>query len=396
LGEKLGSRGEKLKVLHFIESLGSGGAERLLHTNLQHLDRDTFENRVVTVFPSADYWRGPIEDLGVPVSSLKCGSYRELLTGIRRFRTFISADPPDVIHTHLFAANVIGRVAGRHSRVPVISSIHNPEYEPEAVANASVSVRAKVRVARDIDKLTASYGCSRMIAVSRYVKETTAARLGFSPGKIDVIYNPVDLPTEQPNADRMALLETIGTPHDAFVIMTVGRLSPQKGFAEAVRAMPEILAIEPAARLISIGSQADRDYTSLVQREIASLGLADSVHMLGERRDIHSLLAACDVFLFPSLFEGLGIALAEAMVSGRACVASRIRPLDEFVEDGVNGILVDPGSPESIAGAIIGLMHDEPKRRSIGKAAAATARDLFQPEPAARKLEEIYQSVLGK
>jgi L-malate glycosyltransferase len=391
---KLDKPGEKLKVLHLIEALGSGGAERLLHTNLRHIDRDRFENEVITVFSTGDYWKAPIAELGVAISSLGCTSYRDIFKGITRLRKHLETDPPDVIHTHLFAANVIGRIAGRRAGIPVISSIHNPEYEPEAVAGAPFVIRSKVAAARIIDKISASYGCSRMIAVSKYVKETTAARLGFPSEKIDVIYNPVDLSPD--NIHRDATLKSIGLENDSFVILNVGRVSPQKGLIDAVRALRAIVSVNPNAHLVSVGSLADNDYTSQVRDERKASGLDEWVHLVGERHDVHALLDACDVFLFPSLFEGLGIALAEAMTMGCACVASRIRPLDEFVEDGVNGILVEPGSPDRISEAVISLMRDEEKRRALGEAASVTARQMFQPEPAARQLEKVYRSVVRK
>lgn len=375
-----------------IETLGSGGAERLLHTNLRHIDRDQFGNDVVTVFSGGDHWNDAIKALGVRVDGLGLASYRDILRGVSLLGERLASDPPDLIHTHLFAANVIGRVAGRRARIPVISSIHNPEYEPEAVAGSPAGITAKVRAARIIDKITASYGCARMIAVSKYVKETTATRLGFPVEKIDVIYNPVDLSAD--SIDRHAMLRSIGLENDSFVILNVGRVSPQKGLIYAVRAMRAIVSVNPNAHLISVGSLADKVYTSQVRDE--ALGLEESVHLLGERRDVHALLDACDVFLFPSLFEGLGIALAEAMTVGRGCVAGRIRPLDEFIEDGVNGILVEPGSPERISEAVISLMRDDEKRCALGQAASVTARQMFQPEPAARQLERVYRSVVRK
>jgi glycosyltransferase involved in cell wall biosynthesis len=394
LGKKLDKTPAKYKVLHLIESLGSGGAERLLYTNLGHLDRATFESEVVTVFSKGDYWRSPIEQLGVRVRSLGGSGYRDIPKGIRQLRKVIAETRPDLIHTHLFAANVIGRIAGRGAGIPVISSIHNPEYEPEAVAAAKPVIKAKVRAARLIDRMTAAYGCMRMIAVSEYVRETTASRLNYPKSKIDVIYNPVDLSPSQDAIQSTALSESLGLEDKAFVILTVGRLAPQKGILHAIRAMPRILAADPKTHLVCVGAFADADYVSSIRAEISTLGVGNSVHLIGERRDIPALLAMCDIFLFPSLFEGLGIAIAEAMASGRACVGSRIRPLDEFVHHGRNGVLAEAGSPESIADAILSLMENSDLRKAIGAAAAVTAGEMFRPEPAARKLEEVYRSLL--
>lgn len=376
-----------------IEGLGSGGAERLLHTNLRYLDPAAVESEVVTVFSAGDYWRGRIEELGVGVRSLDCGGYRGIPAGVFRLRKLIKKTRPDVIHTHLWAANVIGRIAGRLAGVPVISSIHNPEYEPEALATTSPAAKRKIEIARLTDRWTARFGCRRMIAVSEYVKECTVLRLGFPEDRIDVLYNPIETSDAKEAASRAEILKSFGLAEDAVLLLTVARLSPQKGFVHAVRAMPEILRAEPRGRLVSVGAHGDGAYKEFVKNEIASLSVADSVVLAGERKDIDGIIAACDVFLFPSLFEGLGIALAEAMAAGRACVSSRIRPLDEFVNDGENGLLIEAADPEEIAKAVISLMGDDEKRRSMGASAASTANRMFQPEPAAARLTEIYRLV---
>src|SRR6185369_9367361 len=102
-----------LRVAHLIETLGPGGAERLLYTNLKQFDPDRVRSTVITVFPHATHWQEPIRNLGVPVVSLNCRSSRDILKGIGRLRTWLCDNPTDVIHSHLWAANIIGRMAGR-------------------------------------------------------------------------------------------------------------------------------------------------------------------------------------------------------------------------------------------------------------------------------------------
>jgi glycosyltransferase involved in cell wall biosynthesis len=380
--------------LHLIETLGSGGAERLLFTNLRHLNRDEIESEVITVFDRDEYWREPIERLGVRVRSLNGQGYRDIPRGVRRLRKVIAEISPNLIHTHLFAANIIGRIAGRLSAIPVISSIHNPEYEPEVSAGAPRSVRQKIAIARRVDQMTAR-ACARMIAVSEYVKRSTVRRLGYPSTKIKVIYNPIDLSETIDDAvDRTGVLADLNIPVDSLLLLHVGRLSPQKGFIDAIRAMPEVLRSIPNARLVSVGAQADPQYKSKVVGAIESLELSDAVRLAGERRDVSRLQNACDAFVFPSHFEGLGIALVEAMAARRACVASDIPPLTEFMIDGVNGILVTPGEPDRLAKAIIELLRDASKREELGDAARATAVELFDPNKAAEKLKEIYFSTV--
>src|SRR5688572_14735895 len=151
-----------LKILHLIESLGSGGAEHMLHTNLKYFEPGSVESMVTTVHSRADFWKKPIEKLGVEVTSLECGRVYDIPTGVMRLRRQVRQTRPDLLHTHLWGANIIGRTAGRIEGIPVVSSIHNPEYEPQASNGAN---RFKLSFAKRADRLTARW-CTRMIAVS--------------------------------------------------------------------------------------------------------------------------------------------------------------------------------------------------------------------------------------
>jgi glycosyltransferase involved in cell wall biosynthesis len=388
----------KLKVIHLIEGLGSGGAERLLYTNLKHFDRDLLESEVVTVFSAADYWRQPILDLDVPVSTLDCKSLRDILTGVRRLRKEIARFQPDLIHTHLWTANVIGRIAGFLAKVPVISSIHNPEYEPEVFTDAPRLNSKKLFVARSLDKWTARFGCRKMLAVSRYVKESASRHLDFPLEKIEVLYNPVDVSDLCAGSDRTreTLLDELNLPRASIMLLNVARVAPQKGLLYAIQALREIREKFPEARLISVGGKDDAAWLARLEAEIEKLGLKNHVRLLGSRRDVKDFLYNCDLFVFPSLFEGLGIALTEAMAVGCACAASDIKPLDEFVENGVDGMLFSPGNPSAMAETVNNLLENEKKRAATGEAAQKKALSLFQPQPAADKLTEIYFSTVGK
>ncbi|HEX8737348.1 MAG TPA: glycosyltransferase family 4 protein [Pyrinomonadaceae bacterium] len=388
----------KLKILHLIEGLGSGGAERLLYTNLKHFDRERLENEVVTVFSANDYWRQPILDLNVPVSTLDCKSLRDVLTGVSRLRKEIARFRPDLIHTHLWAANVVGRIAGFTTKTPVLSSIHNPEYEPEVFTDAAQLNAKKLFVARNLDKLTAGLGCRKMLAVSRYVKESASRHLNFPLEKIEVLYNPVDVSDlcSGSNRTRAMLLSELNLPPASIILLNVARVAPQKGLLYAIQALAEVRRKFPETHLVSIGGKDDAAWLARLEAEIEKLELKNHVHLLGARRDVKDFLYNCDLFVFPSLFEGLGIALTEAMATGCACVASDIKPLDEFVERDVDGVFFPPGDAPALAQAVVDLLENEKKRAAIGAAAREKALSLFQPQPAADKLTGIYFSMVRK
>lgn len=390
------NQNRKLKVLHLIEGLGSGGAERLLYTNLKHFDRARLENEVVTVFSAADYWKQPILDLDVPVSTLDCRSLRYIMTGVRRLRKEIARFQPDLIHTHLWTANIVGRIAGFLTGTPVISSIHNPEYEPEVLTDTAHLNSKKLFVARSLDKWTARVACRKMLAVSRYVKESASLHLDFPLAKIEVLYNPVDVSDLCSGSvrARAGVLNELNLPADSLILLNVARVAPQKGLLYAIRSLAEIRRKLPETHLISVGGKDDATWLARLEEEIEKLGLKNHVHLLGARRDVKDFLYNCDLFVFPSLFEGLGIALTEAMAVGCACVASDIKPLDEFVENEVDGMFFPPRNPAALARAAVNLLENEKKREAIGATAREKALSLFQPQPAADKLTEIYFSMI--
>src|SRR5262249_7704920 len=146
-------------------------------------------------------------------------------------------------------------------------------------------------------------------------------------------------------SDRPALLRELGLPCDAIILLNVARLSPQKGLIHALRALPKIIEKYPEAHLVSVGATTDPACHEQLKNEAKQSGVADHFDILGTRRVVPVFLRACDVFVFPSLYEGLGIALIEAMAAGCACVATTAGPIPEFVENGRNGILVPPANP---------------------------------------------------
>lgn len=389
---------KKLKVLHLIEGLGAGGAERLLYTNFKHFKNDLLENEVVTVFSGSDHWKKPIEKLEIPVETLDCKSVRDVLSGVKKLRQYLKTSKPDLIHTHLWTANIIGRIAGRLAGIPVISSIHNPDYETEAVTDGSDVSSIKISAARNIDKWSAFFGCRKMIAVSEYVRQSTFKQIGFPLEKIEVLYNPIDISAfeKKESAGKKEFFKKIGLPENALIILNVGRVTPQKGFIYAVRAMPEVKKKFPHAQLVSLGGQDNKSWLEKIETETADLNLQDSVHLLGAGHDVGEFLQHADIFIFPSLHEGLGIALIEAMAMSLACAATDTGPISEFVSDNENGLLVPPKEPKILAEKICELLADDEKRKRLGENARETALARFLPEPAAERLTEIYFAAAGK
>jgi len=384
-----------LHVVHLIEALGPGGAERLLYTNLKHFDPSRVRSTVFTLYSRDNHWLEPIRALGVEVFSLDCDGPRSLPRAIKKFSGWLRTNRPDVVHSHLWAANVVGRVGGRLAGVPVVSSVHNPDHEDAAWSDGANVSLTKRRIVKGIDRWTARIGNERLIAVSEYVRQSANRHLKFSLNEIDLLYNPIDTDALANGRakTREQLLCEIGLPADAIVLLNVGRVAPQKGLIYALRALPKIIEAYPQAHLLSVGATSDPAWLEQMKNEAIRAGVAGHFHIIGPRHDVTDFLHSCDVFVFPSLYEGLGIALIEAMAAGCACLATTVGPISEFMEDGRNGVLVPPAEPEAIAAAICELLANPKRRAHLAENAQQTALARFQPQVAADRLTQIYERV---
>jgi glycosyltransferase involved in cell wall biosynthesis len=213
------------------------------------------------------------------------------------------------------------------------------------------------------------------------------------PGQHTFIYNGID-----PEAfagggvDRAAVRREMGVDPEAFLVVSVGRLVPVKGHAHLIDALPEVLRRRPDAAVLIVG---DGPLRNDLEGRARSLGVGDRVRFSGHLGDVASVLGAADLFALPSLNEGLGLALVEAMATGLAAVASRVGGVPEVVVDGETGLLTPPRDAGALAGAVLRLMEDAGERRRMGEAGRARVRQHFSIERTVRETERLYEELLG-
>jgi glycosyltransferase involved in cell wall biosynthesis len=365
-----------LRVAHVIETLGVGGAERLVADVTRRLDRGRFHSRVFPLDEPLDL-RAEIESAGVEVDPVLVAPRRRPVACLRGLRRRLEAFAPGVVHTHLYYANVMGRIAARLAGgVPVVTTLHNPDYTFE-------SRRAPLFAARKlVDRVTGSRNAA-LVAVSRAVAEDYRRHMGWRT--IRVVPNGVDLEAFAPGGDAGAAGEW---PSPGLRLLSVGRLHLQKGHRVLLDAMAAARQAGAALSLLVAGEGAER---AALEAQASRLGLQAHVRLAG-RCDVRPLLHAADVFVFPSLYEAVGIALLEAMACGRPIVASRTGGIPEVVKDGVSGQLVTPGDAGDLARALVLLAGDPARRRRLGEAARARA-EAFDIRATVRSLEDLYDEV---
>lgn len=369
-------------VLHLIDSLAVGGAQQRLLNDLRYFD-GAFTHQVCSLFPAPGDQLDALEELKIRPQSLGLRRLSELPRGVWRLARIVRSEPTiRLIHTQLFGADIVGRIAGRLTRRPVISTVQSAVYEPDSGLNSSWR--------RWLDQRTVPWS-RHFVAVSSFVKQSLHRRLGIPLGRISVILNSVDLQRVTPDAlRRKTMREQLRLAEEEFAWITVGRLNPPKGHQYLLEGMAQVVRQFSKARLLVVGDGPSR---APLERAARAADLFDTIQFLGERRDVPALLDAADAFVFPSLSEGLPLALLEAMAMGKPCVASRLGPHQELIEHGHSGLLVAPRDPLGLAEVMCQIQSDPGWSRKLGEEARAAARR-FDAASCATALRQLYETLV--
>lgn len=299
---------------------------------------------------------------------------RAILSGFK-IAGIVRDEKIDIIHAHTRVSQVAASLASMITGVPYVTTCHG---------------YFKKRARGILD----TWGL-KVIAISDAVRKHLKDDLGVDGSRIALIYSGVD---EARLASRLSQDE-IGLVREAAglkagpVIGTIGRLSSVKGQKYLIMAMKDIIVDRPDAQALIIGSGPEE---VALKTLAGSLKIGDSVRFMESCADTYKYLSVMDLFVFPSIREGLGIALLEAFASGRACIASRTGGIEDIVTDGLNGILVDVGDPSGIALEAIRLLKDDALRKKLGEEALALARSRFTLDSMADKVSKLYKETIKR
>jgi glycosyltransferase involved in cell wall biosynthesis len=333
---------------------------------------------------------GPLEALlrrsGVQVYCLDERGPRDSKAA-RRLHLLLRSQRYDILHWHSPVAASYPLLAAWLERVPnLICTFH---MTPGPPAPTAVHIKNEVRrlltasVSQRIDWI---YACSG--AVLKAQKEA-----GWRGRKSSVIYNGVDVRRLAPASDKASAKRTLDISADAPVIGTVGSLCNQKGHSHLIRAFPLIRARLPNARLLIVGSGPDGEHLYRLAQEC---GCSDAVTFLGERDDIAACMHAMDVFAFPSIAEGFGLAIAEAMACAIPVVASAVGGIPELVQEDVTGLLVPPGEHVVLADKILQLLTNPQTAVRLGTSARRTVCSQFSIDNMVSQTSQVYHALLTR
>jgi glycosyltransferase involved in cell wall biosynthesis len=378
-----------VNVLHVIDSLGAGGAERSLTEMLPSLAERGVSSTIVCLQHREEGFEGEVLGNGFDVRFLHS---RRTPARVAELRTLIKATRPDVVHTSIFYADVTGRLAAVGTKRPVLTSLVNMNYGEARRRDPRVPA-GRLRAVQAVDGWTARHLTSHFHAISYAVRDDARDTLGLPAERITVIERGRDvarLGTADP-ARRAQSRRQLGLAPDAEVVVHVGRQEYQKGITRLLDAIAQLAPTRPRLVLVQAGRRGST--SAELEAAVETAGLAGRVRFLGHRDDVADILAAGDVFAFPSVYEGLGGAVIEAMALGLPIIATRIPPMVEILDEGNNADLVPVEAPRELAQAIAGLLDDDARRVAYGRRSRQIFEERFTLERVVDRMVTLYESV---
>lgn len=373
-----------MRIAHVIKVTRISGAERHLLFLLDGLRQRGLDARLIILVERNRPMREMVaaaEARGIPIQSLPIGRDTDLPL-LWRLRRALRRIKPDIVHTHLIHADLYGYVSAKLAGVgAVVSSRHLDD----AFRYRARWRRINRRLWRMIDA---------GIAISAAMKQFALTVEAAPADKVHVVLYGMEfkwLSDEDIDAARLRLRAELKLPADAQLLGMACRLVEQKGIPYALEALRRIRSDFPRAHLVIAG---DGEQASELRRLASRLGIADRVHWLGWRADAADLMAAFDVFLLPSLREGFGLVLLEAMSRRLPIVASHVGAIPEIVIDGETGIQVEPRNVDELAKAMTRLLNDRALRKYMGLLGAARLEEHFSVERMVDGTIAVYEQVL--
>ena len=359
---------KRIKIIYIITRLNIGGAETMLFDLASRLNPERFEVKVATVVGD-----GPLvqnfREAGIEVSLFeKRGKIG--LGLIWKLWRYLRREKPEIVHTHLFGGDTWGRIAAIFARVPVIVSTEHNTNLDEGWAKRKI-------------KKFLSFFTKKIVAVSEAVREYSVSRDRIKAKKITVILNGIDI-LKFSAAEK----ERFSNPP---VIAVIGRLDEQKGHKYLFEALNLIKMIQWVLWVVGDGSL--KNNLELLAKD---LNLRERIIFLGARRNVAEILGQIDIFVLPSLWEGLGLAVLEAAAAGKPIVASRVGGIPEIISDGETGILVEPKNVKSLADGLEHVLLGTAEAKEMGERVREVVREKFSVGQMVEKYEQLYQGLTSK
>jgi len=382
---------EKIKELHVITRLEKGGAPSVLLEVLRRCDAKQFEHHIATGIASE-----PENDmilyaknLGlrvfvIPTFVRDIHLFLDLITLLKLY-FLVRKGGYDIIHCHTSKGGFIGRLAARLANARCII------YSPHGDIFEGYFGKIKTHFFTWLEKFAAKFTDKIITLTKSGIEPYVKAGIG-NPSQFEYIYNGVDIQAlEKRKTDRTQKRQEVGIGNDCFVVVTAGRLVLVKGHTYLITAFAHVVKEIPNVRLVFLG---DGELKEALFVQTKTLGLENHVLFLGMRNDVPEIISASDLFVLPSINEGFGVVLLEAMAMKCPIVATNVGGIPEVVLDGETGILVPPKDPEQLARGIIKLLKDQTLARQLAESGYQRLKAYFDIKDTIVKIEHLYKELL--
>jgi glycosyltransferase involved in cell wall biosynthesis len=367
----------KEAVLLLIKGLGRGGAEQLLVSAAPYLDRSRFEYEVAHLLPWKDAFVGELQDAGLKVH---CLDGARGAGWIRRLRSLVKEGGFGIVHAHSPYAAIGARLAlPRRRGTGLVYTEHNvwDRYHRATYWANLVTFHRNDHVLTVSDHVRGSIRYPRPLRF-------------FRMPPVETRYYGIDHASVARCGGANGVREELGIPDEAYVVGTVANFKVGKGHMELLEAADRVRSVVPDVRFVLVGQGV---LEASVRSRAAELGLDTTVLFAGYREDATRIMGAFDVLAIPSQYDGLSIALLEAMSLGKPAVLTMAGGNPEVVEDGKQGLVVPTEDPTALADGLVALLQDPALRHSLGESARRRADD-FDIRGAVRRTEDVYQELL--
>ncbi len=364
-----------MRIAHLIDSLHWGGAEKWIASFAEVARLRGLDVTVISLqaFIANNPYRTQLESFGAKVEALSITRLYKpaavpILTRVFRSGGF------DVIQTHLSHANVLGTFAGRLAGIPVVATLHSTHLD----------TRGHYRMRSMAEQIALRYIACQIIAVGNGVAEAHRVRLGSK--ELNVVPNAVKSGLVLADSERRNLRADLAGDPNRTIIIAVGRMVLLKGYAELLTAFAEVRKDHSEAFLLIVG---DGSLRGDLESQASALGIAGDMRFLGLRTDVPRLLAASDIFVNNSYWEGLSMSMLEAMAAGLPIIATNVGEAPFLLADG-RGSLISPRDVSALITSLRNMLNDSSIRKGAGDAARSFAESHYALDPWFDKVLEVY------
>lgn len=366
------NKAEPLSILHIDAEKEWAGGEEQVFLLTHYLNARGHQTLLACPPGSESARRGREDDFDIRILPMR--NSLDLAALVRLARLMLR-EKVDVVHFHTARAHKLGVWAARFAKVPVVVVTRRMDYALGRHFITDILYRRLV---------------DRVIAISKGV-EKVLLTAGIPKEKVEVVVDGIDVDKFNPARSGDEMRRSLGIPQDVPVVGINATLTQRKGHHYFLRAAREVIRELPRTHFLIAGDGPLRGELEVLVRR---LGLAGRVIFTGHRDDVVDVLAAFDVLVLTSVYEGLGVAILEGMAMGKPIVASRVGGIPESTREGVNGFLVPPRDYQAVADRIRQLLKDRSMAARMGKEGRKIVEEEFSSRVMARQNESVYYEVL--